>query len=127
MAVSPEEYARVAPDYAHQDDAWTRLLAHEIGHRLHVAVLDGNEDAMGPQWFYEGFAVVAAGQQLGPPLEYATPAEALRGVHEDAPRSYRRFGAAVRFFAGRHPLPTLVARAGSVDFESWLAEPDAAP
>ena len=127
MVVTPQAYARIAPAYARQDDAWTRLMAHEIGHRLHVAILDGDEDAMGPPWFFEGFAVVAAGQQLGDPLAYETADEALAAVYEDAPLAYRRFGAAVRFFGASHSLPTLVARAGGPDFESWLTRPAAAP
>ncbi len=120
MAVTETENQRLNPAYTQQDDAWARLLAHEIGHRLHVAVLDGDEDAMGPSWFFEGFAVVAAGQKLGAPLTYTSAEDALQGCHSNAPLAYRRYAAAVRYFMSRVPLATLVEQAGSTDFEQWL-------
>ncbi len=124
MAVSADEMRRLNPAYSQHDDSWTRLLAHEIAHRLHVAILDGDEDAMGPTWFFEGFAVVASGQRLGEPLTYPTAKEALAGAHEKAPLAYRRFAAAVRYFAEKAPLAELVKRAGDEDFEAWLLSLD---
>jgi hypothetical protein len=29
-----------------------KLLTHEMAHRLHIRILDGSEEAMGPVWFY---------------------------------------------------------------------------
>jgi hypothetical protein len=51
---------------------------------------------LGPVWFYEGFAVVAG--------------------------AYAHDAAALRFLAGRIPLPELVARAGDAGFEPWVAD-----
>lgn len=121
--MKPEEYSRLRPEYATEPDAWTRLVAHEIVHRLHVAILDGNEEAMGPPWFYEGFAVVGAGQPLGEDIVLTSAAEALSTVKNTQSRgSYRYYAAAVRYFAGRVPLRDLVQHAGRADFESWLLE-----
>lgn len=121
LAVSPDEYARVAPDYAARPESWPRLMAHEVVHRLHVEILKGDEAAMGPQWFFEGFAVFGSGQDLDEGLVYRTADEALQGVHDtSSPQAYRRFVAAVRYFARLVPLPDLVRRAQSADFESWL-------
>lgn len=118
VALSPEAYARVAASYAAVPEAWPRLLAHEMVHRLHVEVLQGDEEAMGPQWFYEGFACYGAGQRIDEGIAYASAAEALSAVRGKAP--YSKYLAAVRYFARRTSVPRLVARAGRSDFEAWL-------
>ena len=61
MAVSPELYAYNFPEGI-EEDSYEKLLAHEIAHRLHIRVLNGNEDEMGPIWFFEGFAIFAVDQ-----------------------------------------------------------------
>jgi hypothetical protein len=61
MAVSPELYAAPYPEGV-EEASYEKLLAHEIAHRLHVRILGGDEEAMGPIWFYEGFAIYAADQ-----------------------------------------------------------------
>ncbi len=128
LAVTPELYAEIAPEYAEADpDAWARLLAHELVHRLHVEILGGDEDAMGPMWFFEGFAVLGASQSLDRGLEYASFEEALAEAKDSAsPLAYRRFVAAVRFFAARIQLSELVLHAGAPDFEAWLERSSAA-
>lgn len=129
LAVTPETNRAVHPRYVGQEDAWMRLLAHEMVHRLHVAILAGDEEAMGPQWFFEGFAVVGSGQVLGPPLAYHSVAQALEEVKSNEPLAYRRFAAAVRYCSTLTPMAALVRHAGQADFETWLAalEPAAAP
>lgn len=59
MAVTPELYAQVQPQYGAAEGAYVRLLAHEIAHRLHIAVLDGDEEAMGPHYILRAEANVA--------------------------------------------------------------------
>lgn len=121
LAVTPTTYEAIAPEYAAQPRSWTRLMAHELIHRLHVEILSGNEEAMGPQWFYEGLAVIGAGQRLDAGLAYTSPEEALTAVADKAaPRLYRRYAAALRYFMTEAPLPELVTRAGAPDFEAWL-------
>jgi hypothetical protein len=120
MAVCPNEFLRLSPEYAKWNDSWQRLLAHEITHRFHVNLLHGNEDAMGPSWFYEGFAVFGAGQNLDEGLMYNSALEALSSVHEKGPLAYRRYVAAVRFFMQTKPLDKLIEHAGKPDFEDWL-------
>jgi hypothetical protein len=122
LAVVPSEYQRQQPVYAAQQDAWARLLAHEMVHRLHPIILGGNEEAMGQPWFFEGFACLGAGQDFDADLTFASSAEALAAARDvRSPLAYRRFLAAVRYFAGQVPLAMLVARAGSDDFEAWLS------
>jgi len=118
--VTPEVYARVQPRYGAVPGAYARLLAHEMAHRLHIAVLDGDEARMGPTWFYEGFAVVASGDLIG--LEAETADDLWRHVRAEGAGAYARYAAALRFLAARVPLQELVARAGEAGFESWLAD-----
>ncbi|HBW22059.1 MAG: hypothetical protein A2X28_09565 [Elusimicrobia bacterium GWA2_56_46] len=121
LAVTPEEYQRISPTYASaQKDFWMRLLAHEIAHRRHAVILGGNEDAMGPTWFFEGFAVLVSGQNIDSDLYYTSTDEALTQVAEKKPGAYSRYVAAVRFFLTKTTLPELVAHAGMTDFETWL-------
>ncbi len=112
MAVRPETYQSIRPEYARHPQAWTRLLAHEIGHRLHVAILKGNEEAMGPTWFFEAFACMAAGQRLGEPLEFNSLAEVKAGIEDKGPGAYRRYLAALRFMLQKYSLRQLVQKAG---------------
>jgi len=118
--VTPELYARVQPRYGAAPGAFARLLAHEMAHRLHIAVLDGDEERMGPPWFYEGFAVVASGDLVG--LEVATADDLWRHARTEGGGAYAHFAAALRFLAERVPLAELVARAADVGFEGWLRE-----
>jgi hypothetical protein len=119
-AVTPEVYARVQPRYGTAPGAYARLLAHEMAHRLHIAVLDGDEERMGPAWFYEGFAVVASGDLVG--LEAATADDLWWHVRAEGAGAYAHYAAALRFLAARTPLPELMARAGEAGFEAWVAE-----
>ncbi len=122
LAVAPAEFARLQPGYAAGDQAWTRLLAHEIAHRLHVRVLEGDEDAMGPIWFFEGFATVISGQRLGVAVPITSLDDALEAAKFKGDGAYARYQAAVSWLAERIPLPELVAHAGAAGFESWLAQ-----
>jgi len=115
LAITPEEYARVAPDYGTVPGAYRRLLAHEIAHRLHIAILRGDEDAMGPAWFYEGLAVVASGDLSEPPSSGLT----WDALMAPGPGAYRRHAALLRLLMGHVPLQELVDRARTADFEDW--------
>ncbi|NCB37969.1 MAG: hypothetical protein EOM80_04295 [Erysipelotrichia bacterium] len=61
ISVTPELYRQNYPQ-GDEAEAFSKLLCHEMAHRLHIRILDGNEEAMGPVWFYEGFALFSAGQ-----------------------------------------------------------------
>lgn len=61
LAVPPETYASNYSE-GQEKDAYEKLLAHELAHELHIRILEGNEDQMGPRWFFEGFALYAAKQ-----------------------------------------------------------------
>lgn len=119
LAVTPEAYARIVPDYAQEDRAYERLLAHEMVHRLHVSILGGDEEAMGPTWFYEGFAVVGSGALEG--IETATAQNLSAFKAAKGPGAYARFAAALRYYLDCLPLPELVAQAKRSDLDAWLS------
>ncbi len=118
LVIDPARYAQVQPRYAAAAGAYERLLAHEMAHRLHVAILDGDEQAMGPVWFFEGFAVVASDDLVG--LEVATPADVWEHVAAEGDGAYAHYAAALRCFMQFVPLHALVRAAGRDDFAGWL-------
>lgn len=123
LAVSPEEFMRLRPEYAVSSDAWERLLAHEMAHRLHVRILGGDEDAMGPTWFFEGFAIYASGHQISTMI-FNEPQEALKAVNqkEFTRGIYAIYSSAFNYFLKHKSLNELISRAGKGDFEKWLIE-----
>ena len=123
VSVAPELYRRLYPQ-GDEPDAFEKLLTHELAHRLHVRLLDGDEQAMGPVWFYEGFALYAAEQLIGaaPQLDR----EQVWAVVGDAERGdYRGYVTVLRHFLKRADLPELVAHAGQEGFTAWLEQIDA--
>ena len=120
MAVSPALYSE---NYSEgiEEDSYEKLLAHEIAHRLHIRILKGNEDAMGPVWFFEGFAIYAAGQfsQDKSPLESA---EIQSIISASARTSYRRYGILFRYLTRKAPIEELIEHARKADFKLWLQE-----
>ncbi len=120
MCVSPELYRSLYPE-GDEENAFEKLLTHEMAHRLHIRILNGDEDAMGAVWFYEGFAIHAAGQfeKNAPVLN----AEELWEIVLDPQRgSYRRYASVFQNFVKKVPIQDLVERAGKDDFVPWLKE-----
>jgi hypothetical protein len=118
MAVAPEEYERLRPEYASIKDGWTKLLAHEMAHEFHSRLV-GNEDQMGPQWFYEGFAMHVAGQHFDMSA-ISSLGRALEATHSESRGSYAEYIATFEFFRRRVGLGKMIMQAGRSDFESWL-------
>ena len=118
MAISPVLYSENYPEGI-EEDSYEKLLAHEIAHRLHIRILKGNEDAMGPIWFFEGFAIYAADQfsQDEHPLESA---EIQSMISASARTSYRKYGILFRYLTKKASVKELIEHAGKADFESWL-------
>lgn len=61
LAVTPNKYNE---NYkvGQEEHAYEKLFAHELAHELHIRILEGEEEQMGPRWFFEGFALYAANQ-----------------------------------------------------------------
>jgi hypothetical protein len=120
LALIREEAERARPEYFSTRDDWTRAFAHEMVHQLHVRILNGQEERMGPQWFFEAFAVIGSGQALGQGIQVRNVDEAVRLTEATGRGSYAQYAAALRYFTERIPLPQLVERAAAADFQAWL-------
>ncbi len=60
--VSPRLYTDIYPIEGQTVLGYEKLITHELAHQLHIDILNGDEDKMGPRWFYEGFAIHVAHQ-----------------------------------------------------------------
>lgn len=118
MAVSPELYAGNYPEGI-EEDSYEKLLAHEIAHRLHIRILNGDEGRMGPTWFFEGFAIYAVEQ-----FKESTCKPSATEIHEilssSKRGSYRKYNDVFRFFAEKVALPEMIEHAAKEGFLEWL-------
>ena len=88
---------------------------------VHIRILDGDEDAMGPIWFFEGFAILAA-DQFRDKIEVPEESEMLGIINCKERTSYKRYGDVIRYLIKKVPLPELVRMAGREDFIEWIIE-----
>ena len=120
ISVSPELYRTLYPE-GDENSAFEKLLTHEMAHRLHIRILGGNEDAMGAVWFYEGFALYAAGQ-----FEKNAPAlntmEIWNIVNDPERGNYSQYASVFQYFAGKASVQQLIVMASKVEFLDWLRE-----
>lgn len=120
MTVAPELYRQLYPE-GDEETAFEKLLTHEMAHRLHIRILAGDEEAMGAVWFYEGFALFAAGQ-FEKNAPHLTVPEIFEIVNNPERGSYKRYAAVFQYFVNKAPLEELVKRASTPDFIQWLQE-----
>jgi hypothetical protein len=73
--IAPRAYrsiwARLYPNWLGRDEEYRKLIVHEFIHAAHERYAQGvwgSADAMGPQGFFEGLAIAAAGQFNTTPL-----------------------------------------------------------
>ena len=120
FAVSPEIYREVAPQFF-EPDFYEKLVCHELAHRLHTRIVNGNEEMMGPLWFWEGLATLMASQ-----FENKTKKidqKTIRSLLKSARRGdYRDYNALMKRFVKLVPLPELIRRSYREDFATWLLE-----
>ena len=118
FALSPELYRTTYPQ-GDEPQAFEKLVCHEIVHRLHTRILNGNEEAMGPIWFFEGFAVVGSNQF--PDQETDLPLWKLKEIVLAQERgSYELYGKTLRFLLKHTDLPNLVEKARDENFNEWI-------
>ena len=122
MSVSPALYQTLYPQ-GDEPNAFEKLLTHEMAHRLQIRILGGNEEAMGPVWFYEGFALYAAGQ-FEKTAPHLTAVEVWDVVGAEERGDYRRYATVFQHFMTRAPIPQLIDMAGRAEFVDWLGQID---
>ena len=118
FAVSPEICEEVFPE-GKEKDSYIKLIQHELAHRLHVRLVKGKEERMGPVWFYEGFAVYAA-DQYAAAAPKLTEKEIWEVVTDSKRGSYLKYRTVMEFFLKTHSLQEMVDHAGDKDFVEWL-------
>jgi hypothetical protein len=106
---------------------YNQLIIHELAHRAHEALAIsrfGSAEAMGPTWFYEGFAVTCAGQ-----FNTAKPQMSLEQLKDEVGQghtpkvSYPLYGRIVRSLATIYGMKVLVTRASEPGFPEILWSP----
>lgn len=119
LAVSPDVYFANYPDGKSEPYAFKKLITHEFAHRLHVRICKGNEEKMGPLWFFEGFAIYAANQ-----LNYNPPKLTDKEIWDIANAkergSYLKYNVVFRHFLNGRPLPTFMEESMQTDFMTKL-------
>ncbi len=118
ITISPELYAENYPD-GMEENSFEKLLTHEMVHRFHIRLLNGDEDAMGPIWFFEGFAIYAAGQFSNSKLKL-TENEIWEIVNSTVRGSYKKYGFIFRYFLEKIPLNEMIEQAREKNFNTWL-------
>lgn len=119
IAVAPQLYAKIYPDgLVDGDAAFEKVLTHEMAHHLHIRILEGDEDAMGPIWFFEGFALFAA-DQFENALVALSDEEIRALIDAKARGSYKKYAPLFRRLVAKAGLPELVAKATEPDFNEW--------
>jgi hypothetical protein len=120
-------YTLLYPDYAWEPLEYRKAIAHELAHRIHeqLAVeLSGSAEGMGPGWFFEGLAMLAAGQfedhQESPPWDEIARMIVLEEQGELPPPTYPAYARIVRSLARRVPVLWMVKNAGGQDFLDGL-------
>jgi hypothetical protein len=126
--VSREQYRqhwdRLYSAWPWTDEEYHRLMVHELAHRAHETFairLFGSADAMGPTWFFEGLAIMCAGQFQGSePLMTRAEVGALLSDEASTRASYPLYGRIVRSLAQQSALKDLILRATDPGFPASM-------
>lgn len=116
--VTPAIYSARYPEGI-EAGSYEKLITHEIAHSFHIRLLEGNEDAMGPVWFYEGFAVTVANQFENSELKMDIfHIEDIMNNPEAG--NYEMYAYMFRYFCEKAGLKAMLERAKENDFNEWL-------
>lgn len=120
--VSWTAYKAIHPEDQYRD--YQKVITHELGHLFHVAYLKGEDDKMGPIWFYEGFACLIADQY---PEANLPPKEKVLDILKNPTRgNYKVYAAILRAIVKKRPIAKLLDQAEnpkfSEDVENFLEQ-----
>lgn len=119
LMVPPEIYMELYPQ-GYEKDYYLKLMVHELAHVLHIRILNGDEDKMGPKWFYEGFALYAANQfaESKNELSLEEIREVIFSVQDAGYKTYKEI---IEKVVEKMELEKLVENAGESEFSDWIA------
>jgi hypothetical protein len=116
--VTPELYSKVYPE-GREPSFYEKLITHELAHRFHIRLLAGDEEAMGPRWFYEGFATFVADQFAV--RNYSLKEDEVRQLLlEETSGTYLQFNALFELVLTKVPLVQLILKAKEQNFSHWV-------
>lgn len=118
LVIMPEEEAKKYSAKFIEAGFYVKLLTHELIHLLHIRLVDGKEDEMGPMWFFEGFAVMGSKQLEN--FEWPAFQKEFVEILDPKRGDYRKYGFAVRNLARKQEISELVQRARRADFDDWV-------
>ncbi len=113
FVVSWKAYQEIHPNDSRKE--YEKLIVHEIAHLFHAAYLKGDEDKMGPVWFYEGFACVVAGQYPDASL----PQDFASVINAQNRASYKDYVAIFRELLKKYSIRELLDKANDKNFNAW--------
>lgn len=114
FSITPSRFLKIRPEYNSVDNPWVRLLAHEMAHILHLRIA-GDENKMGPKWFFEGFALYVAGQIISN-KKINTFEEAISAINDNSRSAYTSYFNAFDFFRRSIPVDELMEMSQRDDF-----------
>ena len=128
LLVSRESYREVwrklYSEWPWTDKTYHQLIVHELAHRAHEAIAIsryGSADAMGPPCFFEGLAVICAGQfETDRPPMSREEIEKQVGAGHTPKASYPLYGSIVRSLVAQFGMKTLISRASEPGFPEML-------
>lgn len=110
--VSWQVYKEIHPNDSPQD--YQKLITHELTHLFHVAYLKGQDDQMGPRWFYEGLACLVAIQYEGSVLPSKDTIQKI--LKDDNYGDYKAYAALLREIIKSRSVPALLKEAKKSGF-----------
>jgi hypothetical protein len=103
--VSLNAYLKIHPEHAVKD--YINILVHESAHIFHSKTY--GDEGMGPIWFFEGFAIVAADQYVD---EVNLSKDEMEAVAESKVRGdYKKYGFMIRELNKTYSLKDMLQRA----------------
>lgn len=118
LMVSPEVYMEIYPQ-GFEENYYQKLIIHELAHQLHIRILKGDEDKMGPKWFYEGFAIHVANQFQG--IEKQLNKDGIwEIIHTDKDVSYQDYKEVIEYVLEKTNLEDLIENAGEANFVEYV-------
>jgi hypothetical protein len=120
ICMNPEYCEQVLPD-ASGEHFYDKMMTHEIAHKLQISILKGDEGAIGPVWFYEGFAMYAAKQFEYSEIELSKE-EMVEIITNPKQGNYEKYAFILRYLVEIVPLKDLVEKAGNKDFNEEMID-----
>lgn len=115
--VSPKAYGDIFPTSLREENTYEKLITHELSHLMHVRFLNGEEDEMGPEWLFEGFAMYVADQFKDTCIE---DEQLIENIKHNQTADYKTYSAMFRSIANKIPMKRLLNQAKSVEFSKWV-------